>query len=403
MNEFPESKHSNTKASSVRRDISSTNEEESSADIPLLPTPCELVALLSKHVVGHEQAKQDIAVAAYNYLLSCARSDMQGGKIETENHLMLVGPSGCGKSLLFRTLGQILKVPLFYFPCTNIAPFGYKGQDLTQHLDAISRSVVDEDYTHPVIVVWDEVDKLSDDGSVQGSYRRTVQQDFLTYLDGTMCGSDLDLDSSRILNFACGAFAGLDEIRDSSRKPVIGFKSSEDDLIVGSGAKMLPPLCPEHLIEYGMIPEFVGRFSRLSSLEPLDSAAMRRILLEAESNVLSRRKAFFALHGIRLELTDDAIDAVMTMAMHHLTGARSLGLILDQVLKEVEHRLPDLAQQGVTSLVYDREAVLGHASPTERTCAKKVSLDSLFELRRKAASYTKRRKPPADSADLGIF
>lgn len=223
MNEFPESKHSNTSASSAHRDVSSKTEENPSSKIPLLPTPIELVKLLSKHVVGHEQAKRDIAGAAYNYLMSCARFDMRGGNIETDNHLMLVGPTGCGKSLLFMTLVEILKVPMFYFPCTNIAPFGYEVQDLTQHINAISRSVVDEDHTHPVIVVWDKVDKLRDDESMQGSYRRTVQQDFLTYLDGTMCGSDSDLDSSRILNFACGAFVGLDEIRDSSRKPVIGL------------------------------------------------------------------------------------------------------------------------------------------------------------------------------------
>lgn len=397
MNEPSEKNASDLTATSGTRKVPTNTGENPPVDIPLLPTPNELVARLSRRVIGHDQAKRDIAVAAYNFLMGCARMDMCGGELQTEN-LLAVGPTGSGKSLLVRTLGEELGVQVFYYPCTSIAPNGYKGMDLTEHLDAISRSVVDEDYTRPTIVVWEEADKISDNGSLQGSYKRTIQQDFLTYLEGTMCGSELDLDSSRILNIFCGAFVGLDEIRDADRKPVIGFRS-----LGYHGTKKLPPLCPEHLIAYGLIPEFVGRFSRLTSLDPLDSKMMRRILTEAEGNVLARRKAFFAVHGIRLELTDDAIDTVVAIAIAHPTGARSLRLILDQTLQGVEHRLPDMAHQGVTALVYDREAVMGHALPAERTCGETLSLDSLYELRRKAATYARRRKPPAESADLGIF
>lgn len=397
MNEPPEKNASDLTATSGARKVPTNAEEGPPVEIPLLPTPNELVARLSRRVIGHDQAKRDIAVAAYNFLMGCARVDMCGGDLQTEN-LLAVGPTGSGKSLLFQNLRDVLRIPVFQISCTNIAPYGYKGQDLTQHLDTISRSVVFEDFTHPTIVVWDEADKLADDGSLQGSYRRTVQQDFLTYLGGTMCGSDLDLDSSRILNIFAGAFVGLDDIRDTDRKSVIGFRSP-----IADGPKKLPPLCPDDLIAYGMIPEFIGRFSRLTSLDPLDSRTMRRILTEAEGNVLARRKAFFATHGIRLELTDDAIDTVVAMAMTHPTGARSLRLIIDQTLRGVEHRLPDLAELGVTSLVYDSEAVLGNAPPTERRCGQTVFLEPLFDLRRKAASYAKPRMSRAAPGDLGIF
>jgi ATP-dependent Clp protease ATP-binding subunit ClpX len=397
MNEPPETSASDLTATSGAHKVPAKTKECPPVDIPLLPTPNELVALLSRRVVGHDQAKRDIAVAAYNFLMGCARADMYGEDLQPEN-LLAVGPTGCGKSLIFKTLGDALRVPVHYISCPNIAPCGYKGQDLSQHLDTISRSVVFEDITHPTIVVWDEADKLADDGSLQGSYRRTVQQDFLTYLGGAMCGSDLDLDSSRVLNIFAGAFVGLDDIRDADRKPVIGFRSP-----IADGLKKLPPLCPEDLIAFGMIPEFIGRFSRLTSLDPLDSRTMRRILTEAEGNVLARRKAFFATHGIRLELTDDAIDTVVALAIAHPTGARSLRLILDQTLRGVEHCLPDLAEMGVTSLVYDREAVMGNAPPTERTCGAKPSLEPLVELRQKAASYARPKKPPAGPADLGIL
>ena len=398
MNESPGKNASDLTATSGSRKVPTRPEESPPVEVLLLPTPNELVARLSRRVIGHDQAKRDIAVAAYNFLMGCARVDMCGGDLQTEN-LFVVGPTGCGKSVLFKTLGEILRVPTHYISCPSIAPNGYKGQDLGQHFDTISRSVVFEDFTHPTIVVWDEADKLADDGSLQGSYRRTVQHDFLTYLGGAMCGTDQDLDSTRILNIFAGAFVGLDDIRDADRKSVIGFQTTIPDSI-----SKLPSLCPEDLIAYGMIPEFIGRFSRLTSLDPLDSSIMRRILTEAEGNVLARRKSFFAAHGIRLELTDDAIDTVVAMAMAHATGARSLRLIIDQALRGVEHRLPDLAELGVTSLVYDSEAVLGNAPPTERKCGQTVFLEPLFELRRKAASYANRqRKDPTGPPDLGIL
>ena len=358
-------------------------------NLPLLPTPDELVAMLSRRVIGHEQAKRELAVAAYNHLVSCAHSDLCGGKVQPEP-LMLIGPTGSGKSHLFRNLGEHLGLPMFMIVCSNIAPYGYKGRDVVQHLDDLSSKVVDAEYTNPSIVVLEEVDKLCDDGSQQGSYRRTIQQDFLTYLDGNLCGTRGKLDSSRILTIACGAFVGLDAIRDPLRKPVIGFNTLHNGSPL---AHRPPPVRPEDLVAYGMIPEFVGRFPRLCSLDALDATAMRRIITEAESNVLMRKKDFFLLHGVRLEFTEDALDAVVTMAMVHPTGARALRLIIDRVLRSVEHRLPEMARQGITALIYDRAAVLGHAPPTERNSGIPVFLDLLFEIRRRAASYAAWVKP----------
>ena len=120
---------------------------------------------------------------------------------------------------------------------------------------------------------------------------------------------------------------------------------------------------------------------------------MRRILTEAESNVLTRKKEFFQLHGVRLEFTEDALDAVVAMAMVHPTGARALRLIIDRVLRSVEHRLPEMAQRGITALVYDRAAVRGDVPPAERNSGIPVFLDLLFEVRRRASSYAAWIKP----------
>jgi len=383
-------------------DAGASQEAEKLTSKPeLLPTPNELVALLSKRVIGHEQAKRSIAVAVYQHLLNCAKCDTYGGRVETENHVLLVGPSGSGKSLLLRTLGDILRIPLFHIPCTNITPNGYKGKDLSEHLNTIGNVIVDEKFTHPAIVVWDEVDKLAlydSNDSAAAVYRRMTQMDFLTFLDGTKCGNDNEIDSSRILSIACGAFVGLDVIRNPQSKPVIGFKTGT---VVNP--ESLQPILPDHLISYGLLPEFVGRFSRLTALDPLDRRVMRRILTEADGNVLARRKEFFAVHGIRLEITDDAIDAVVSKAITHGTGARALRLVVDQILRTVEHRIPDMSQEGVTSLVIDLDTVHGLTPPTEHK-GKQPESSLMLELRR-LATYSKSRKPFAGDDDdtLGIF
>jgi len=318
---------------------SSANEtklcETISSPSVLLPTPNELVALLSKRVIGHEHAKRTIANSVYQHLMQCARSDIHGGRVETEQHVMLVGPSGSGKSLLLRTLGEILRIPLYHIPCTNITPNGYKGKDFTQHLVSISERIVENQFTHPAILVWDEVDKLalyqhgSSAAETAAVYRRMIQMDFLTYLDGTKCGDDDTMDSSRILSIACGAFVGLDMLRRPKSVPVMGFHSDS----MSAAEQSMEPLNPEHLIHYGLIPEFVGRFSRLATLDPLDTRVMRKILTEADGNVLARRKDFFALHGVRLEITDDALDALVAKAMALGTGARALRLVVDLMLR----------------------------------------------------------------------
>ena len=377
----------------------------------MLPTPSELVALLSKQVIGQAQAKQTLAAAVYQHFMNCAKSDLYGGRIEAENHVMLIGPSGSGKSLLLRTLRDVLKAPMFYIPCTNITPDGYKGKNFSQHIDSISEVLIDNNYTPPAIVVWDEVDKLSmsslDSSGGQGSndvaagagvYRRMTQTEFLTYLDGTKCGSNGDMDSSRILNVAMGAFVGIDEIRNPTAKPTVGFHHHAP-INPQSG---LEPVKPEHLIAYGLIPEFVGRFARIASLDPLDHSSMRRILTEAEGNVLARRMDFFALHGVQLRVTDDAIDELIVRALSQGTGARALRQVVDQVLRQVEHRLPDMANSGVHSLIIDREVVMGHSQPIEHK-GEQQNLPTLLELRRHAAYARKEQAKKGDGDDLFIF
>lgn len=401
MNTYPKLKKITKPEQSNCGENPSPDATESANQPIILPTPNELVSLLSTQVIGHEQAKKTVAVAAYQHLIQCARSDIKGGRVEAENHVLLAGPSGSGKSLLLRTLRDVLNIPVFHIACTNIVPNGYKGKDFAHHIESIAERVVDDDFTHPAVVIWDEVDKLAlfeSNDSHAAIYKRMSQMDFLTFLDGTQCGDDGRMDSSRILSVACGAFVGLDSLRKPKSAPVIGFHSG----LHGKSPTLMEPLQPDHLIQYGLIPEFVGRFSRLAHLDTLDQMTIRRILTEADNNVLARRKEFYDIHGIRLEVTDDALDALVTKAMALNTGARALRVVIDQTLSCVEHRLPDMARSGVTSVVIDRDAVLGLSSPIEHKNGEAKSQGTLLELRRFAA-YSDNTKPSADGSDLAFY
>lgn len=369
----------------------------------LLPTPSELVELLSRRVIGQTEAKRVLAVAVYQHFMACAQSDLYGGRVEGENHVLLAGPTASGKSLLLKTLGEVLKLPTFYIPCTAITPDGYKGKNFAQHLEGVSDVLVNGNKTTPGIVVWDEVDKLSlsnlgasESAENAGVYRRMIQTEFLTYLDGAKWGVS-DLDASRILNIGIGAFVGLEKIRSMAGNAAMGFHNTYHD-----HAAALEPLTPEHLIRYGLIPEFVGRFSRIACLERLDHASMRRILLEAEGNVLARRADFYAMHGIRLQFSDEAIDEVVSRALKHGTGARALRHEVDRVLRQVEHRMPDMARVGIDTLIIERDAVIGKSPIIERmgVCQ---DLPNLLQIRRHAVGGKREETREGESDDLCVF
>lgn len=361
------------------------------------------MAHLDGRIIGHGAAKKMLAVACYEHLMQCATADLMGGKVWPDNHSIITGPSGCGKSAMIEALGALLGIPVLQIDCSNLTPHGYKGRDLSQYFESFAEKISDEDCTRPAIVVWEEIDKLSCfRDPVAGQYRAMVQADALRFLDGAVCGGDGYLDASRILSIGCGAFDGLDEFRDPERKPEIGFGKMARSRSGSGCIEPLPEIMPEHLVKYGLLPEFVGRFSRLAALAPLDAVAMRKVLVDAESSVLKRRISFFGLHGVRLNFSDDAIDELVSMGMAHPTGVRSLRLVLDRVLGEVEYRLPTLAAQGVRGIALDRRAVRGEVPPAERHTEDGRVSDSLLAVRRRAGCY-RGKIDPTQKDDLSIW
>ena len=356
----------------------------------LLPTPAEIVKMLDRKVIGQTAAKRNLAVAAYNHFLTCAQAELVGNSPVEASALLLVGPTGCGKSHLLKTLRDCLGVPMIYVTCTALTQNGYKGTNINEILERLESELLEDGRTQPAIIVWDEVDKLRELPGQHPIASRGVQQDLLTYLDGTFCGKSGQLDSSRFLNVACGAFVGLDQLRNSDRpSPQMGFHAATDD---SPKFETLDPLTSQHLFDFGLIPEFVGRFTSVTELDPLDADSLRLILCKAEDSTMVRKKRLVELHGISLEFTDAALDEIIAKAIKMGTGARSLKRILETTLEGIDHRLPDLAAQGVTTIIISSETVRGEKPALEKVSPEIRPLIRLHALRQRAGAYSQWKK-----------
>jgi ATP-dependent Clp protease ATP-binding subunit ClpX len=357
--------------------------DERFATAPLLPTPTEIIGMLDKRVVGQIEAKRTLAVAAYNHFLFCALGEVSNWPVEPTS-VLLIGPTGCGKSQLLKTLRDCLKIPMVYLSCTGLTQNGYKGINVNEILERLENELVEDDRTQPAIVVWDEVDKLRELPSTHPVSTRGVQQDLLTYLDGTRCGRTGRLDSTRFLNVACGAFVGLDKLREKhDSAPRIGFVEQ-----IIHREETMEKLTTQHLIDFGLIPEFVGRFSSVTELLPLDAITLRKILTTAEGNPLTVKKRMFELHGIELHVTDCALDEMIARAAKMGTGARSLQRVIQATLGRYDRRLTEMAARGVTTLTVTAETIRGEKPAIQTTTVAPKDLPLLLELRKRAGAYT---------------
>lgn len=353
--------------------------------------------MLDRRVVGQIEAKRTLAVAAYHHFISCALGELSNWQVEPTS-VLLVGPTGSGKSHLLKTLSDCLKIPMFYLSCTGLTQNGYRGVNVNDILDRLENELAEDNRTQPAIVVLDEVDKLREFPETHPVATCGVQQDLLTYLDGTKCGKSGLLDSSRILNVACGAFVGLEKLRlRKSQTPRIGFVHQSPD-VDSDREDSLAPLSSQHLIDYGFIPEFVGRFAAISELTRLDTVTLRKILTDAEGNPLALKKRMYEIHGIELRVTDCAVDELIARAAKMETGARSLKRVIHATLGRYDRRLPEMAARGVTSLTVTAETIRGEKPAIQTTSLDTKELVQLLMLRKHAGAYSIWKKNPKEES-----